>query len=103
MKSIERRFDAVKKKCPAASSYLCFYYAVKGQQFSKQMISRWFNKLVSEDDYGDGEKIATIAWYVKASNMLEDDQKTSIRALKSAPTPKSWIICLDKDKNNQEQ
>jgi|GEM_PF-2127804 len=94
MRSIKRRFDAVKKKCPEASSYLCFYYAVKSQQFSKQMISRWF-ELVSKDDYGDGEKLETIAWCRRASNMLEDNQKRSIRAIRRAVNPVSWKITLN--------
>lgn len=56
MKSIERRFKSITEKNPYWSSYYCFYEAIKGQNFSEQRIRRWFQKLVSKDDYVREEK-----------------------------------------------
>jgi hypothetical protein len=68
MKSIKRRFDNIAKRNPNYSSYLCFAEAVKERRFSKQMIQRWFNKLVDKDDYARSEKRETVDFLVSLSN-----------------------------------
>lgn len=56
MRSLEARFNIVTKKHPEWSSYICFAGAVIGQNFSKQVIRRWFIKLVNTGDYAKSEK-----------------------------------------------
>lgn len=77
MKSLERRFNNIAKKYPIKSSYICFVEAVRNGGFSKQVVSRWFNKLVSKDDYGQEDKKEILSDLVVLSNTREDDQKSA--------------------------
>ena len=70
MRSIERRFKKIAEKNPVWSSYICFAEAVKSQCFSKQTMSRWFNKLVEKDDYTRSEKRQVLYYLVNLSNPL---------------------------------
>lgn len=56
MRSIKRRFNNITPKNPFWSSYLCLTEAIKGQNFNKQTIHRWFNKLVHKDDFERKDK-----------------------------------------------
>jgi hypothetical protein len=56
MRSIERRFNKISKRNNTWSSFICFAEAIKGRNFSKQMIHRWFNKLVDKSDYDKKDK-----------------------------------------------
>ncbi len=56
MKSIERKFNNVKKDNPHWSSYICFAETVKNQNVNEQTLNRWFNKLVEKDDYSRSDK-----------------------------------------------
>jgi hypothetical protein len=60
MRSIERRFNNLEKRNPKYSSYLCFAETVNGHKFSKQMVHRWFQKLVEKDDYDGKDKKAIL-------------------------------------------
>lgn len=51
MRSIKARFNQQQSNNPYWSSLTCFLEAVRGQKLSKDMISRWFYKIVSKDDY----------------------------------------------------
>lgn len=51
MKSIERIFQQTRTRVPNASTYLCFVEAIRGRKYSRQIIARWFYKLVDPDDY----------------------------------------------------
>ena len=68
MRSIERRFKKIAEKNPVWSSYICFAEAIKNQYFSKQSMSRWFNKLVEKDDYAKGEKRGILKYLMELSN-----------------------------------
>jgi hypothetical protein len=81
MRSIKRRFNNIAERNPNYSSYLCFAEAIKEQRFSKQMIQRWFNKLVDKNDYARSEKRGTVDFLVNLSNPV---RTTGIRD-KSAP------------------
>ena len=81
MKSLERRFNNITEKNPNWSSYTCFAEAVKGRGFSKQAISRWFNKLVEKDDYAKNEKRAVLGFLIDLSNPV----RTTGNEGKSAP------------------
>jgi len=56
MRSLERRFSKIAEKNYNWSPYLCFAEAIKGQDFNKQTIHSWFQKLVDKDDYAKSEK-----------------------------------------------
>ncbi len=70
MKSLERRFKNIREKNKNWSSYLCFVNAIKEQRFSKQIIHRWFNKLVDKDDYAQNEKRAILADLINLPNAV---------------------------------
>ena len=70
MKSIERRFNNLRKKEPGWSDSPCFSMAVYCQRFSRQAIHRWFNKLVDKDDYASDEKRDILEGLVEATNTL---------------------------------
>ncbi len=56
MRSIQRRFETLQQKNGDLSTYTNFAKAVKQQNFSKNIIARWFNKLVEKDDYNKKDK-----------------------------------------------
>ncbi len=82
MRSIQRRFEAFKSKNPNLSSYVVLSHAVKQQRFSRDMISRWFNKLVEKDDYDSKDKRKLIQQLWKLSNDAEDNGLSDIKGLK---------------------
>ncbi|MFA5431677.1 MAG: hypothetical protein WC319_02195 [Candidatus Paceibacterota bacterium] len=75
MKSLERRFNNIVERNPSFSSYLCFTKAIKGQRFSKQVINRWFQKLVDKDDYIKNEKNVLLRYLYDLSNPSEEGIK----------------------------
>lgn len=72
MRSIERRFKNIAEKNPLWSSYICFAEAIKGQRFTKPMISMWFSKLVEKDDYLKSDKCQLLKQLEILSNTTED-------------------------------
>ncbi len=79
MKSLQRRFNNAVKRYPHHSFYICFVKAIQEQGFNRQTISRWFNKLVPEDDYDITEKKDIIKDLIRISDTIkksrEDNQK----------------------------
>lgn len=75
MRSIQRRFEKIAKRNPLWSSYICFAEAVKFQQFSRDTIHYWFNKLVEKDDYAKSEKKDILKYLCDLSNMREEGIK----------------------------
>lgn len=73
MKSIERRFNNIKNRRPNWSSYICFAEAIKGQKITKDIISRWFGKLVEKDDYSKKDKKQLLKHLDVLSNTSGDD------------------------------
>ncbi|MSU55309.1 MAG: hypothetical protein EXS46_02095 [Candidatus Taylorbacteria bacterium] len=57
------------------SSYINFAKAVKVQRFTREIIARWFNKLVERDDYDRGDKRSILARLTELSNPIEDNDK----------------------------
>ena len=53
------------KRYPYASTFVCFGYAVEGQEFSKRAISRWFKELVDPEDYDPNDRIALLRHFNK--------------------------------------
>ena len=75
MKSMERKFRKIQEKNPYWSSYVCFFSAIDGQNFSKQTIVRWFNRLVEKDDYSSSDKKGILFHLYTHSKTPEDNQK----------------------------
>lgn len=75
MKSLERRFKNFTEKNPHWSTYVCFAEAVKGQNFSKQTIHRWFLKLVDKNDYDKKDKRSILTQLEELSKPAEDNKK----------------------------
>lgn len=75
MKSIERRFNNIAERNPLWSSYISFTEAIKGQNFSKQTLHRWFNKLVEKSDYFRSDKRAILTHLDALTKNAEDDKK----------------------------
>lgn len=75
MKSIQRRFNKASKEYPCLSSYMCFTEAIKGQKFSKKIISFWFNKLVEKDDCSKKDKKELLKHLYLISNRPEEGEK----------------------------
>jgi len=77
MRSIERRFNKIMGKNQNYSSYLCFAEAIRNQGFSKQMVHRWFYKLVDEDDYfknETGQILRHLEHLSEIKKPIEDDR-----------------------------
>ncbi len=84
MKSIARRFKKISEKNPYWSDNTCFAVAITGQNFSRQTIAKWFNKLVDKNDYGKNDKKAITAFLERLTKWLEDDQKqTQVAPIKN--------------------
>jgi hypothetical protein len=75
MRSIQRRFEKFKKRNPSWSSYTCFAEAVRGQGFDPDRLRRWFNQLVSGDDYSPTDKKAVLAHLEVLNKPLEAYRK----------------------------
>ena len=69
MRSIEARYLSMRKKYPEQySSYICFARAIRGQKFSYEIISKWFNILVEKDDYVQNERNDIVKYLHYLSN-----------------------------------
>ena len=86
MKSIERRFRIIQLKYPSLMSLTCFNIAVTNQNFSKDRIARWFNKLVDKEDYSTIPKKHCLAhcYNITKSTVAYEkpDQTSSYKHLK---------------------
>lgn len=68
MKTIERRFAAVRKRSVNFGDYPTPYKAVKCANFKKETISRWFTALVDKNEYEQSDRRELIRQLVEASN-----------------------------------
>lgn len=55
MRSIKATFLKVKEKYPYYSDFINFSIAIEGREFTKDRISRSFNRLVNKNDYFDSK------------------------------------------------
>ncbi|MDO8558629.1 MAG: hypothetical protein Q7S09_05645 [bacterium] len=85
MKSLERRFKNISEKKPLWSTHTCFALAIQEQDFGTQAIHRWFNRLVSNDDYAKNEKRAILRHLEKLTKPVRttgiEDQTSLCTAL----------------------
>jgi hypothetical protein len=74
MRSIERRFEIYKQKNPNLGDFTILMRTVKGQKYSKDTMSRWFEKLVEKDDYSPSDKRHLMGELIKLTNYPEDNE-----------------------------
>lgn len=84
MRSVERRFKQVQDSHPEWLSITCFFEAVQCQNFNTMIISRWFNKLVDEDNYSKSDKKFIIRQLQLTTKPCEECQKQSKSASKKS-------------------
>jgi len=73
MRSINRRFEEFKKINKNLSDYINLARAVRGQNFTRNMISRWFYILISKEEYGEKDDVDIITHLAKLTKLPEDD------------------------------
>jgi hypothetical protein len=71
MKSLEKGFNRIWVKNLNWSSYVCFAAAVEGQKFERYVISKWFVRLVDENDYAKNERKNLLENLFVISNIAE--------------------------------
>jgi len=71
MRSLQRRFNNITGGNPYWSSYICLAEAIDEQGFSRQTISKWFNKLVEKDDYDKKDRRAILKHLSKLSQEIK--------------------------------
>jgi hypothetical protein len=74
MRNIKSRFEAMTKKYPNHSSFICFGRAVWGQKFSQRFISQHFNELVDKDDYDRSDRKELIKHFLLLTNEPDGDR-----------------------------
>ena len=67
MRSIQRRFKNLEQRNDSLSSFINFSRAIEGQNFSKDAISHWFNRLVEKDDYEACDKKEILKHFIALS------------------------------------
>lgn len=75
MKSLERRFQAIRERNPYWGDLICFSEAVARQNFQPQIVARWFNQLVDKNDYLPRDKKDILIQLNNLSKSVEDDRK----------------------------
>ena len=75
MKSLERRFKIMAEKNPSAGSYIVFAKTVKGQNFSRPILRKWFYKLVNKEDYARNEVKSLLKHLEDLTNSREERAK----------------------------
>jgi len=68
MKNLENDFIKIRENHMDWSDYSCIAYAVKNNKHSEKIITKWFNKLVSKDDYSRSSKEILIKHLYNLSN-----------------------------------
>lgn len=75
MRSIKARYVFTRARYPEQySSYLCFVYATKGQGFSYEILSKWFNLLVDKNEYALNERKGIVDYLHHLSNEPEEQE-----------------------------
>lgn len=83
MRSLRRRFEDIKKNNPDSTDYINFKRAVEWQNFTRDMITRWFTRLVPEDEYGRENKKDIINQLVECSKSAEGNVPGDVKVFAS--------------------
>lgn len=68
MKNIKKDFEELKSKMTDWGDYIILLTVVKGKGYSKQILVRAFNSLVSTEQYDKSEKNDYIEYLVKKAS-----------------------------------
>ena len=74
MRSLKARFKHRAEKYPFDSSFICFGNAVRGRGFTKEVIRKWFYKLVDKEDYEKSDSVKLIEHMHRLSKTAEETQ-----------------------------
>jgi hypothetical protein len=72
MRTIERRFNKIKKENDYWSDYICLAEAVRGQKFTHRSLYRYFKKLVPPEDYNKADTKKLVGFLYKVSKTPEE-------------------------------
>ena len=72
MRTIERRFDTIRKKNEHWSDYVCLAEAIRGRNFTRRRIYTYFKKLVNKDDYEDADTNALVRFLHQVTKQAEE-------------------------------
>lgn len=73
MRSVRRSYESISDKNPGLSSFVCFGRAVRGRQYTRRCIRRWFTELVDKEDYSADNTNALVRQMWELSNKVEED------------------------------
>lgn len=59
---MKQKFIELRDKYPSLSSAMIFVKLIKGQGYSKGIISKWFTQLVDKSDYDGQDRKALLKW-----------------------------------------
>lgn len=65
--SFQNRFELLKEMHPELGDVLHMYDTVLGQHYSKGVITKYFNKLVSKEEYDKSDKQDILEYLFKAT------------------------------------
>ena len=82
MRSIGARFNGFKQASKGHSSFIVFSRTIKGQQFTKTAISRWFGKLVEKGDYEKSDKMRLLKHLYVLNIAVEAQKQPQNRVLR---------------------
>lgn len=68
MQKIKKDFEELKSKLPDWGDYVILLTVVKGKKYSKTILEKSFNSLVSKEQYDKSEKIDYIDYLVSKCN-----------------------------------
>lgn len=72
MKELKKRFESFKEEHPSLGDVIIMSMAVESQEYTKEIIQRAFNQLVSKDEYEQDEKREIV------ESLINYSQKTLI-------------------------
>lgn len=67
MKDLKKRFESFREEHPSLGDVIIMSMAVEGQSYSKELIQRAFNALVSKEEYEQDEKREIVEYLIKYS------------------------------------
>lgn len=75
MRSLHRRFLIFQKKFPDLGNYIVLEKAVRNQSFTKRVIQKSFDSVLSRDDYDQSDRTLLLKFLYQSSIRAEDDIK----------------------------
>ncbi len=70
MKQLIKRFKSFREEHPALGDIIIMSMTIEGMEFSKEVIQRAFNRLVSKDEYDKKDKKEIIESLIDYSNLV---------------------------------